>query len=75
MEQIAQMPKHNDMSKEESKPNVRQKAGRKPKIDPAIFRYSICLDEVENALFLGRFDQSGMNAKQILSHHASLINP
>ena len=63
MEQIAQIPNPNDMSKEESKPNVRQKAGRKPKSDPAIYRHSICLDEVENAQFLGCFEQSGMNAK------------
>jgi len=63
MEQIAQIPNPNDMSKEESKSNVRHKAGRKPKSHPAIFRYSICLDEVENAQFLGCFEQSGMNAK------------
>jgi len=51
------------MGKEESKSNVRHKAGRKPKSHPAIFRDSICLDEVENAQFLGCFEQSGMNAK------------
>jgi len=63
MEQVAQIPNPNDMSKEESQSNVRHKAGRKPKSHPAIFRYSIYLDEVENALFLGCFDQSGMNSK------------
>ncbi|WLD23534.1 conjugal transfer protein MobA [Flavobacterium dauae] len=40
-----------------------KKSGRKPKIDPAVHRYSINLNAEENAKFLALFDQSGMNAK------------
>jgi hypothetical protein len=50
-------------SKEEIKLPQRRKAGRTPKSDPAIFRYAISLNEVENAAFLGRFDESGMTVK------------
>ena len=62
-------------SKEEIKLSQRRKAGRTPKSDPAIFRYAISLNEVENVAFLGRFDKSGMTVKHILSRLASLINP
>ena len=55
------------MNKEESKEEIKMpqkhKAGRTPKSDPAIFRYAISLNEVENAAFLGRFDESGMTIK------------
>jgi len=50
-------------SKEEIKLSQRRKAGRIPKSDPAIFRYAISLNEVENVAFLGRFDESGMTVK------------
>jgi len=50
-------------SKEEIKLPQRRKAGRTPKSDPAIFRYAISLNEVENAAFLSRFDMSGMTVK------------
>ena len=50
-------------SKEEIKLPQRRKAGRTPKSDPAIFRYAISLNEVENAAFLSRFDISGMTVK------------
>jgi len=50
-------------NKEEEKFHQRRKAGRTPKSDPAIFRYAISLNEVENAAFLGRFDESGMTMK------------
>ena len=50
-------------SKEEIKLPQRRKAGRTPKSDPAIFRYAISLNEVENAAFIGRFDKSGMTLK------------
>ena len=40
-----------------------KKTGRKPKIDPAVHRYSISLNAEENAKFLALFDQSGMNVK------------
>src|SRR5690606_10109575 len=37
-----------------------KKAGRKPKIDPAVHRYSFNLNDEDNANFLALFDQSGM---------------
>ena len=35
-------------------------AGRKPKADPAVFRYSISFNAIDHARFLALFDQSGM---------------
>ncbi|MDR1984250.1 MAG: hypothetical protein LBQ28_05440 [Prevotellaceae bacterium] len=37
--------------------------GRKPKADPAVFRYSVSFNAKEHAEFLSRFEQSGMNVK------------
>lgn len=37
-----------------------KKIGRKPKIDPAVHRYSFNLNDEDNAKFLALFDQSGM---------------
>src|SRR5690554_1823578 len=37
-----------------------KKTGRKPKIDPAVHRYSFNLNAEDNAKFLALFDQSGM---------------
>src|ERR1035437_9303300 len=54
---------NNEESKEETKLPQRRKAGRIPKSDPAILRYAISLNEVENSAFLGRFDESGMTVK------------
>ena len=42
-----------------------RKTGRKPKIDPAVNRYSINLNAVDNAKFLALFDQSEM---KIIAH-------
>ena len=42
-----------------------KKSGRKPKIDPAVHRYSINLNAVDNAKFLALFDQSEM---KIIAH-------
>lgn len=39
------------------------KGGRKPKTDPAVYRYSISLNAADNARFLSLFEQSGMNVK------------
>ena len=39
-----------------------RKTGRKPKIDPAVHRYSINLNAEDNAKFLALFDQSRMKA-------------
>ncbi len=40
-----------------------KKAGRKPKLDPAVFRYSVKLNEMENARFLTRFELSASKIK------------
>ncbi len=37
--------------------------GRKPKADPAVFRYSVSFNESEHNEFLSRFEQSGMKVK------------
>jgi hypothetical protein len=37
--------------------------GRKPKDDPAVFRYSVSFNAREHAEFLSRFEQSGMDVK------------
>ena len=39
------------------------KGGRKPKLDPRTHRYSLNLDDVENAKFLAFYDQSGYRMK------------
>ena len=62
-------------SKEEIKLSQKHKAGRTPKSDPAIFRYAISLNEVENVAFLDRFDNSGMTVKAHFITLASIINP
>ena len=45
---------------EEKNRNQIKKTGRKPKIDPAVHRYSFNLNDEDNAKFLALFDQSGM---------------
>lgn len=42
-----------------------KKTGRKPKIDPAVHRYSFNLNDEDNAKFLALFDQSGM---KVIAH-------
>jgi len=37
--------------------------GRKPKSDPAVFRYSVSFNSEEHAEFLSRFERSGMKVK------------
>jgi hypothetical protein len=37
--------------------------GRKPKVDPAVFRYSVSFNAKEHAEFLSRFEQSGLKVK------------
>ncbi|MCT2561786.1 conjugal transfer protein MobA [Chryseobacterium herbae] len=50
---------------EENNKHPPKKAGRNPKKDPAVFRYSISLNAEENARFLSLFEQSGM---KIMAH-------
>ena len=47
----------------EEKKSRSQKAGRKPKDNPAVFRYSVSFNEAEHARFLSLFEQSGMKIK------------
>jgi hypothetical protein len=46
----------------ERKP-VTRRAGRRPKNDPAVFRYSVSFNEKQHAWFLSLFEQSGMRVK------------
>ena len=48
-----------------SKQNQIGKGGRKPKNNPAIHRYSISLNDMENIQFLTLFEQSGM---KVMAH-------
>ena len=50
---------------EKEKTNVPQSygKGRKPKSDPAIFRYSVSFNAADHARFLALFEQSGMRTK------------
>lgn len=50
---------------ENNRTNRTNKVGRKPKKDPAIHRYSISLNDMENAQFLTLFEQSGM---KVMAH-------
>ncbi len=43
--------------------NKTPKGGRKPKTDPAKFRYSISFNAEDHARFLSFFEKSGMNVK------------
>ena len=46
--------------KTEGKP---KQIGRKPKADPAVFRYTIRFNEAEHNEFLSRYEQSGMSVR------------
>ena len=45
----------------ENNPKKRRTAGRKPKSDPAVFRYGIKLNSEENGKFELLFEQSGLS--------------
>ena len=47
----------------EEKKSQSRKAGRKPKDNPAVFRYSVSFNEAEHARFLSLFEKSGMKIK------------
>lgn len=47
----------------EQKKKSFNKGGRKPKLAPRTHRYSLNLDDVENAKFLAFYDQSGYKVK------------
>lgn len=50
---------------EDNRINRTNRVGRKPKKDSAIHRYSISLNDMENAQFLTLFEQSGM---KVMAH-------
>ena len=43
----------------------KSKAGRNPKIDPAVFRYTVRFNEEEHNRFLSMFKKSGVYAKSV----------
>ena len=45
----------------------RNKGGRNPKLDPAVFRYTVRFSEEEHNRFLSMFEKSGVNAR-LLEH-------
>ena len=47
----------------ENKNKTQRPGGRKPKADPAVFRYSVSFNAVEHNEFLSRFERSGMKVK------------
>lgn len=49
--------------KENNQPPLQKKGGRKPKSNPAVFRYTVNFDAVEHARFLTLFEQSGLQSK------------
>lgn len=46
---------------DDKKRKLNSKGGRRPKTDPAVYRYSISFNAEENARFLALFEQSGMH--------------
>lgn len=49
--------------KENKRLPSRKKGGRKPKTNPAVFRYTVNFNAVEHARFLTLFEQSGLQSK------------
>ena len=43
----------------------RNKGGRNPNLDPAVFRYTVRFSEEEHNRFLSMFEKSGVNAKSV----------
>ena len=59
----------------EQKKKPFNKGGRKPKLDPRTHRYSLNLDDVENAKFLAFYDQSGYKVKAHFIKNCRLLHP
>lgn len=51
------------MDKNKTKHNQLRKGGRKPKKDPAVYRYSVSFNAAQHERFLALFEQSGMRIK------------
>ena len=51
--------------KKNSPPKKGGKTGRNPKIDPAVYRYTVRFNEVEHNRFLAMFEKSGVYAKSV----------
>ena len=45
--------------------NFHKKGGRNPKLDPAVFRYTVRFSEEEHNRFLSMFEKSGVYAKSV----------
>ena len=43
----------------------KSKAGRNPKLDPAVYRYTVRFNEEEHNRFLAMFEKSGVYAKSV----------
>lgn len=51
--------------KKNSPPKKGGKTGRNPKIDPAVYRYTVRFNEVEHNRFLAMFEKSGVYARSV----------
>lgn len=53
------------MDNVEKRKSTWNKGGRPVKIDPAVYRYSVNFNAVENARFMSMFDESGLRSKAL----------
>lgn len=51
------------MKQENQRTSKRSRGGRTPKLDPAVFRYTVRFNAVDNERFLSLFERSGMQTK------------
>ena len=47
----------------------KSKAGRNPKLDPAVYRYTVRFNEEEHTRFLSMFEKSGVYARYVQILH------
>ena len=60
--------------KKNSPPKKGGKTGRNPKIDPAVYRYTVRFNEVEHNRFLAMFEKSGVYARSVfLKEHLAMF--
>lgn len=64
------VPRSSGLCRQTAKSNFimsekKSKAGRNPKIDPAVFRYTVRFNEEEHNRFLSMFEKSGVYAKSV----------
>lgn len=51
------------MKNENQGTSKRSRGGRTPKLDPAVFRYTVRFSEVDNERFMALYERSGMQTK------------